>query len=132
MLTFKKAVLMLVEAKLECLTSESVQSTSLPFQSIDDIHGGDGLPLGVLGVGDSITDDVLEEYLEDTTGLFVDKTGDTLHSTTTCETTDCWLGDSLDVITKYFTMTLGASLSECLFSFTSSGHVDIYYCKIIG
>jgi len=103
----------------------------LTLKSIDDIHGGDSLALGVLGVGYGITDDVLEEYLEDTTGLFVDKTGDTLHSTTTCETTDCWLGDSLDVITKYFTMTLGASLSESLSSFTSSGHFDIYYCKII-
>jgi hypothetical protein len=103
----------------------------LTLKSIDDIHGGDSLALGVLGVGYGITDDVLEEYLEDTTGLFVDKTGDTLYSTTTCETTDCWLGDSLDVITKYFTMTLGASLSESLSSFTSSGHFDIYYCKII-
>ena len=45
------------------LTSESVQSTSLSLESIDDIHGGDGLPLGMLGVGDGITDDVLEEYL---------------------------------------------------------------------
>jgi hypothetical protein len=29
----------------------------------------------VLGVGDSITDDALEEGLEDTTGLFVDHCG---------------------------------------------------------
>ena len=41
------------------LTAESVQSTSLPFQGVDNVHGGDGLSLGVLGVGDSITDDVL-------------------------------------------------------------------------
>ncbi len=41
------------------LTAKSVQSTSLPFESIDDVHGGYGLSLGVLGVGDSITDDVL-------------------------------------------------------------------------
>jgi hypothetical protein len=83
----------------------------LTLKSIDDIHGGDGLPLGVLGVCDGITDDVLKEYLEDTTGLFVDESRDTLYTTTTCETTDCWLGDTLDVITKYFTMTLSASLS---------------------
>ena len=42
-----------------CLTSESVQGATLAFQSIDDVHGGDGLPLGVLGVGDGVTDDVL-------------------------------------------------------------------------
>ena len=40
------------------LTSESVESSALSFQSIDDIHSGDGLSLGVLGVGDSITDDI--------------------------------------------------------------------------
>ena len=73
---------MLVEAKLECLTSESVQSTSLPFQSIDDIHGGDGLPLGMLGVGDCITDDILKEYFENSTGLLVDESRDTLDSST--------------------------------------------------
>ena len=46
-----------------CLTSESVEGTSLAFQGIDDIHGSDSLPLGMLGVGDGITDDVLKEYL---------------------------------------------------------------------
>ena len=35
---------------------------------------------------------VLEEDLEDTTGLFIDETRDTLHTTTTSETTDSlWL-----------------------------------------
>ena len=45
------------------LTSESVQGASLPLESIDDIHGGDGLPLGVFGVGDGIPDDILKEDL---------------------------------------------------------------------
>jgi hypothetical protein len=41
------------------LTAESVQSTTLAFQRIDDVHGSDGLSLGVLRVRDGITDDVL-------------------------------------------------------------------------
>ena len=41
------------------LTTESVEGSALSFQSIDDIHSGDSLSLGVLGVGDSITDDIL-------------------------------------------------------------------------
>ena len=41
------------------LTAESVEGTALTLQGIDDIHGGDGLPLGVFGVSDGITDDVL-------------------------------------------------------------------------
>jgi len=46
-----------------CLTTETIQSTALALQSIDDIEGGDSLALGVLGVCDSITDDTFEEGL---------------------------------------------------------------------
>ena len=73
--------------------------TSLPLESVDDVQRGDGLPLGVLSVCDSITDDTLKEGLEDTTGLLVDHGGDTLDTTTACETTDSGLGDTLDVVT---------------------------------
>ena len=106
------------------LTSESVQGASLPLESIDDIHGGDGLPLCVFGVGDGIPDDVLKENFENSTGLFVDESRDTLDSTTTSQTPDGGLGDSLDVVSQHLTVTLGTSLSESFASFTTSGHVD--------
>ena len=106
------------------LTAESVQGTSLTLQSVDHIHGGHGLPLSVLGVGDGITDDVLEEHLQDTAGLLVDETGDTLHTTTASQAADGGLGDALDVITQYFAVTLGASLSESFTTFSTSRHVD--------
>ena len=51
-------------------------------------------PLGVFSVSDRVTDNVLKEDLEDTTGLLVDETGDTLHTTTTSETADSGLGDT--------------------------------------
>ena len=107
----------------KCLTAESVQGASLPLESIDNIHGGDGLPLGVFSVGDSIPDDVLEEHLEDTTGLLVDESRDPLDTSTSRQTTDGRLGDALDVVSQHLTVTLGASLSESLSSFASSGHV---------
>jgi hypothetical protein len=44
----------------------------LTLQGVDNVKGSDGLALGVLSVGDSITDDTLEEGLQNTTGLFVD------------------------------------------------------------
>ena len=69
-----------------------------------------------------MTDDVLEEYLEDSTSLLVDETGDTLHSATTSQTTDGGLGDALDVVTQHFAMTLGASLSESFSSLAASRH----------
>ena len=52
-----------------CLTSESVQSFALSLQSIDDIHGSDSLPLGMLSVGDSITDDIFQKNLQYTEAL---------------------------------------------------------------
>ena len=106
------------------LTSESVEGTSLPLEGIDDIHSSDGLPLGVFSVGDGITDDVLKEYFEDSTGLFVDQARDTLDTTTSRQTADGGLGDTLNVITQHFAMTLGASLSKSFASFSSSGHVE--------
>ena len=80
-------------------TAESVQCTSLTFQSIDNVHGSYRLPLGVLGVGDCITDDVLQENFENTTGFFVDQTRDTFHTTSSCKTTDGRFCDTLDIIT---------------------------------
>ena len=106
------------------LTSESVEGTSLSLEGIDDIHSGDSLPLGVFGVGDGITDDVLKEDLEDTTGLLVDQARDTLDTTTTRQTANSGLGDTLDVITQDFAMTLSASLSKSFSSFTTTGHVE--------
>ena len=96
----------------------------MPLQSIDDIHGGDSLPLGVLSVGDSVTDDVLKENLEDTSGLLIDEARDTLDTTSASQTADGGLGDALDVITQDLAVTLGASLSESLASFASTSHVE--------
>ena len=94
-----------------CLTAESVEGPALSLKSIDDVHGCDGLPLGMLCVGDGITDDVFQENLENTTGLFVDEARDSLYTTSASKTTDGWLCDTLDVITKNLPVTLSAPLS---------------------
>ena len=106
-----------------CLTAEAVQGAALAFEGVDHVHGGHRLPLRVLGVGDGVTDHVLQEHFEDTTGLLVDQAGDTLDTTTACQTTDSGLGDTLDVITKHLPVTLGATLSKSLSSFTATRHV---------
>jgi hypothetical protein len=105
------------------LTAESVQSPALSLEGIDDVHGSDGLPLGVLSVCHGIADDVLKEHLEDTSGLLVDEARDAFHTTTTSETADCGLRDTLDVITQNLSVTLGASLSESFSSLTTSRHI---------
>ena len=60
--------------RLKCLTTETVKGTALSLEGIDNIKSGDSLTSGMLGVGHGISDDVLKEHLEDTTGLLVDKT----------------------------------------------------------
>merc|ERR1719284_2039063 len=110
------------------LTSESVEGTSLTLESIDYVHSCDGLSLSVFGGGDGITDNIFQEYLEDTSGFFVDQARDTLDTSTSRQTTDGGFGDTLDVITQYLTVTLSASLSKSLSSFTTSRHDCLCIC----
>jgi len=104
------------------LLAEAVEGAAGALESVDDIESSDGLALGVLAVGDGVTDDVLEEDLENTTGLLVDETRDTLHTTTTSETADHGLGNTLDVIAKNLAVTLGAALAKTLATFTTARH----------
>lgn len=104
------------------LAAEAVEGAALALKGVHDIHGRHGLAAGVLGVGHGITDDVLEEHLEDTAGLLVDESRDTFDATTACQTADGGLGDSLDVVAQYLTVALGASLAESLASFSTSRH----------
>jgi len=106
----------------QSLVAETVKNTTLPLESVDDVEGGDGLALGVLGVGNSVTNSVLEEDLEDTTSLLVDQTRDTLDTTTTSQTADSGLGDTLDVVTKDLAVPLGATLAQTLASLSSTRH----------
>jgi len=121
----EKDRLVLVGCADRCpLTAETVQSASLTLQSVDDVHGGHSLALGVFSVRHSVTDHVLQEHFEDATSLLVDQARDTLHTTSASKTTDGWLRDALDVVTKYLAMTLGATLAETFASFTTSRHTD--------
>ena len=45
------------------LSTETVKGSALPLESVDNVEGGDGLPLGVLSVGDRVSDDVLEDWM---------------------------------------------------------------------
>ena len=122
MVALKRACFFFCKCVVDCLTSESVQSTALSLQSIDNVHGSDSLPLGVFSVGDSIPDDILKENLQHTTSLLVDEARDTLDSTTTSQSPDGGLGDALDVISQHLTVTLRSSLAESLASFATSSH----------
>ena len=102
------------------LAAEAVEGSALSLEGVDDVHGGDGLSSGVLGVGDSVSDDVLKEDLEDTSGLLVDEAGDSLDAASSGQSPDGGLGDSLDVVSK--DLSVLSSLTETFASFSSAGH----------
>merc|ERR1712192_82614 len=106
----------------EELSSKAVQGPALPLQSIHHIHGSDSLPLGMLGVGDSITDDILQEHLENTPGLPIDEATDPFNTTPPCKSTDCRLGDTLNIVPQHLAVPLGSSLAQPFASLTSSSH----------
>jgi hypothetical protein len=81
------------------LSTETVESSSLSLKGIDNIHSSYCLSSSMFSVSYSITDDVFEEDLQDTTSFFVDETRDTLYTSSSGETANSRLGDTLDVIT---------------------------------
>ena len=72
-------------------------------------------------------DHVLQKHLENTTGLLVYEAGDSLYTTSASQTTEGWLCDPLDVVTKDFSVALGTSFSETLASFSTSRHADLLF-----
>ena len=96
----------------------------MSLESIDDVKRGNSLALGVLSVGDGVADDTLEEGFEDTARLLVDHGRDTLDTTTTRQTADGGLGDTLDVVTKNLAMALGTALAEALAALATWRELD--------
>ena len=107
------------------LTTKAVQGTSLALQSVNNIHCGDSLTLGVFSVGNGIADDILKEHLEHTTRLFVNESRNALDAATTCKTTNGRLGDALDIITQHLPVALGSTFTKTLSSLASACHVAL-------
>ena len=53
--------------------TETVDGSALSLEGVDDVHGGDGFSSGVLSVGDCVSDDALQESLEDLSGVVIDE-----------------------------------------------------------
>merc|ERR1712198_290177 len=104
------------------LSSEAIEGPALPLQGIHHVHGGHSLPLGMLGVGHSVTDDILQENLENTPGLLINETTDPLNTTPSCKSPNCRLGNALDIIPQHLTVSLGTTLAQTLATFASASH----------
>lgn len=86
----------------------------------------------MLGVGDSITDDGLQEGLEHAAGLLVDHGGDTLDTATAGETADGGLGDSLDVVAQDLAVALGAAFAEAFSALAACFWLLVVFGKVLG
>jgi hypothetical protein len=102
--------------------SETIQGSSLSFQSIHHIHGRHGLASGMLSVRHSITDHILQKDLQHTSSFLVNQPADTLHSASPGQTPDSRLRDTLDVIAQDLPVTLGATLAQTLASLSTPRH----------
>jgi len=108
-----------IEEKIKLLFQndlETVDSTTALAEGGDDVLDGDGLVLGVFGVGGGITNDTVDEAAEDITDFTVDGTSDALDTTTASEAADGALRDgggvSLEDLLDALTSTSGLTLSH--------------------
>merc|ERR1719295_2152611 len=104
------------------LSSEAIEGPALPLQGIHHVHGSHSLPLRMLSVGNSVTDDILQENLQNTPGLFVDETTDPLDTTPSSKSPDCRLGNALDVIPQHLAVSLSTTFAQSLATFASPSH----------
>lgn len=96
----------------------------MALERVDHVHGGDGLALGVLGVGDGVPDHVLQEHLQHPAGLLVDEAGDALDAAAPGQAPDGGLGDALDVVPQHLAVALGAPFAQALPAFAATRHDD--------
>eukprot|EP00580_Thalassiosira_gravida_P015952 CAMPEP_0201664064 /NCGR_PEP_ID=MMETSP0494-20130426/5658_1 /ASSEMBLY_ACC=CAM_ASM_000839 /TAXON_ID=420259 /ORGANISM="Thalassiosira gravida, Strain GMp14c1" /LENGTH=100 /DNA_ID=CAMNT_0048142775 /DNA_START=390 /DNA_END=688 /DNA_ORIENTATION=+ len=87
-------------ALMDHLYAETIKGLALALESMNHVQSSNSPATTILRVGHRVTDQVLEEDPEYTTGFLVDETRYTLDTATTSETAYGGLGDALDVITK--------------------------------
>ena len=109
-----------------CSSTEAVEGAALSLKSVDDVESGDGLSLGVLGVGHGVADDVLEEASQNVSGLLVDEGGDSLDTTAAGKSADSRLGDAEDgLLQGLLGVSLGSDLAVALANLASSSHFNL-------
>jgi len=89
----------------------SVESLSLTLEGTNNVHGSDSLTTSVVSVGSSILHHGGDEDTENTTDFLIHETGDTLNTSSSGETADGGLGNTIDGVTEHLAMSLGTTLS---------------------
>ena len=110
-----------------CSASEPVESSSLSFESVNDIKSSDSLSFGVFSVGNRITNDIFQEGSQYEPGLVIHKRADSFHSTSSCESSNSWLGDAHNDFFYLFGLVTLSSDDASLFACFSA----ISWCHVI-
>ena len=103
--------------------AEAVEGAALSLERVDHVHGGDSLALGVLCVGNCILGHIIKEHLQHPAGLLVEAR-DALDSSTPSQAANSGLNDALNIVSKNFTVTLGAPLSQTLSTLNTSRYFE--------
>jgi hypothetical protein len=119
---FKNTIENRIQPSHADLAAEAIQGPPLSLQSINNVHGSHRLAPGMLGVGHSISDDILQKDLQHAASLLIDEPADTLHSPPTGQAPDRRLGNPLDVVAQHLPVTLSATLAETLASLAAPRH----------
>ena len=111
-----------LKSALLFLATKAVKGAALFLEGVHHVKGRDGLSAGVLGVGDGVPDDVLKKNLDHPAGLLVNQARQALDTAATGQTTNSWLGNSLNVIPQDFPVPLRTAFAEALSAFAASRH----------
>ena len=105
----------------------AVEHAASLAEGVDDVQRGDCRALGVLSVGDGVTDDALDEALQDAADLLIHDAGDALDTASAGEAADRWLSDAADVVLEG---SLLAADAFCVTGFLTLGHWNNLYGSI--
>ncbi|KAG6544032.1 hypothetical protein Mapa_014555 [Marchantia paleacea] len=108
--------------KINILSPEPIQSSSLSLQRVHHIHGSDSLSPCVLRICHRISNHILQKNLQNPASLLINQPADSLHSSSSGQTPDGGLGNPLNIISEHLPVTLGASLAQTFTSLSASRH----------
>ena len=112
------------------LYPKTIEELSPTLEGVDDIHGSDGPAFSVLGVCDSVTDEIFEEDLEYTASFLVDETRQALDTATPSEAAYSRLGNAVNAIEENLTMALGTAVSKSFASLSPAFGIKLWPKKL--
>ena len=102
----------------------AVQHLAALAEGVDDVEGGDGLALRVLGVCSRVADDALDEGLERLAHLLVQLARDALHTAAASEAANGALGDATHILLQHLLLALVGALGFS--ALLSLGHLLVW------